>query len=155
MEQEKLENKLLKFLNTSVHHELLAPLKANIEILKRLKKGLKDLKPKRMANTVLTTTLMLMLHANDLIDQKIIENGAFVPKFTKGSVVNAIKEIISIFDLTLEHRDIQIKFKHKTILTLNFDKRRLQQVVYNLLSNAVKFSKNGTIKIKLKLVSKN
>ena len=141
MEQEKLENKLLKFLNTSVHHELLAPLKANIEILKRLKKGLKDLKPKRMANTVLTTTLMLMLHANDLIDQKIIENGAFVPNFAKGSVVEAINEIVSIFDLTLEHRKLKIIFHHLYIPKMKFDKRRLQQVVYNLLSNAVKFSK--------------
>ena len=53
---------------------------------------------------------MLMLHANDLIDQKIIENGAFVPYFAKGSVVDAIAEIVSIFDLTLEHRKLQIIF---------------------------------------------
>ena len=104
-----------------------------------------------MTKAVLTTTQMLMLHANDLIDQKIIENGAFVPYFAKGSVVDAIAEIVSIFDLTLEHRKLQIIFQHKRIPKCKFDKRRLQQVIYNLLSNAVKFSKEGIIKIKLKL----
>ena len=90
---------------------------------------------------------MLMLHANDLIDQKIIENGAFVPNFANGSVVEAINEIVSIFDLTLEHRKLKIIFQHMNIPKMKFDKRRLQQVVYNLLSNAVKFSKKGIISI--------
>ena len=96
-----------------------------------------------MGKTVLTTLQMLMLHANDLLDHQIIENGAFVPVFTKGSVNNVIEEIVCIFDLTLENRKLNIKFVRADIPTLKFEKRWLQQVVYNLLSNAVKFSNEG------------
>ena len=36
LEQEKEMNRLLKTLNTSVHHEMLTPLKANVDIAKRM-----------------------------------------------------------------------------------------------------------------------
>ena len=36
LEQEREINNQLKMLNTSVHHEMIAPLKANVEISERL-----------------------------------------------------------------------------------------------------------------------
>ena len=36
LEQEEEMNRLLKTLNTSVHHEMLTPLKANVDIAKRM-----------------------------------------------------------------------------------------------------------------------
>ena len=110
-------------MNASVHHEMIAPLKGNIEILTRLITKLKDRKLAQMGKTVLTTMQMLMLHANDLLDHQIIENGAFVPVFTKGSVNTCIEEIVCIFDLTLENRKLNINFVRADVPTLKFDKR--------------------------------
>ena len=44
LKQEEEMNRLLKLLNTSVHHEMLAPLKANVDIAERLIKNLRKFK---------------------------------------------------------------------------------------------------------------
>ena len=42
LKQEKESNELLKQLNTTVHHEMLAPLKANVDICQRLLRKLRS-----------------------------------------------------------------------------------------------------------------
>ena len=97
---------------------------------------------------MLVSSQMIMLHANDLLDQRIIENGQFVPNMTSGSIKETVAEMIDLMNSTLEFKNLKI------ILTKNenyipkfakYDKRRLQQVLLNLLSNAVKYSQKGTI----------
>ena len=97
---------------------------------------------------MLVSSQMIMLHANDLLDQRIIENGHFVPNMTSGSIKETVAEMIDLMNSTLEFKNLKI------ILTKNenyipkfakYDKRRLQQVLLNLLSNAVKYSQKGTI----------
>ena len=44
LKQEEEMNRLLKLLNASVHHEMLAPLKANVDIAERLIKNLRKFK---------------------------------------------------------------------------------------------------------------
>ena len=42
LKQEKESNELLKQLNTTVHHEMLAPLRANVDICQRLLRKLRS-----------------------------------------------------------------------------------------------------------------
>jgi signal transduction histidine kinase len=42
---------------------------------------------------------------------------------------------------------------NKTYDMIHIDSMKLKQVIYNLLSNAVKYSLQGTIKIKVRLLS--
>ena len=44
---------------------------------------------------------MLLLHTQDLLDQRIIENGGFQPNYQVGCVETAINEIIDMMKLTL------------------------------------------------------
>ena len=71
--REEEKNRLLSTLNTSVHHEMLGPLKINIDIVKRLIKQLKKMeksqKLQEMASVVLISSRQILLHANDLLDQ--------------------------------------------------------------------------------------
>ena len=91
---------------------------------------------------------MLMLHANDLLDQRLIEHGKFLPVYTNGSITDSIKEVIRAFNLTLYQKSVEIKLVQLLkIAECRFDKRRLQQVLFNLLSNAVKFTTQGVIKV--------
>ena len=87
LKQEEETTRLLKTLNASVHHEMLTPLKANVEISERLIRRLKDSPQERkMAETVLLSSQLVMLHAHDFLDQRIIENGSFTPFYTTDSV---------------------------------------------------------------------
>ena len=86
---------------------MLAPLKANVDISQRLVRALaKFPHEKKMAETVLISSQMVMLHANDLLDQRIIENGSFVPLYTAGSVSQAMLEMVQLIRLTLHRRKL-------------------------------------------------
>ena len=107
--QEKVNNELLRTLNTTVHHEMLAPLRANVEICKRLLIKLKkDQDALRLIQIMLVSSQMVMMHANDLLDSRIIEKGSFVPNLSLGSVSETAKEIIELMNSTLNERELTI-----------------------------------------------
>ena len=54
---------------------------------------------------------MLMLHAQDLLDQRIIENGGFVPIYTLSSVREAILEIVNLVNSTLNQGQLHIQYR--------------------------------------------
>ena len=155
LKQEKVNNELLRTLNTTVHHEMLAPLRANVEICKRLLIKLKqDKDALRLVQIMLVSSQMVMMHANDLLDSRIIEKGSFVPNLSLGSIIETAKEMIELMNSTLNERELTIVLEKTDQLEPNcakFDKRRLQQVLLNLLSNAVKYSHSGTILVSINI----
>ena len=71
---------LLKTLNASVHHEMVVPLKVNIEMAERLKSSLSKFPfERRLCESILISSNMVLLHANDFLDQTLIEKGIFEP----------------------------------------------------------------------------
>ena len=87
LEKEEETNHLLRTLNSSVHHEMITPLKANVDISERLIKCLKKFPhEKKMVQTILISSQMVLLHANDFLDQKLIENGSFEPRYSDNSI---------------------------------------------------------------------
>lgn len=109
LKQEKVNNELLRTLNTTVHHEMLAPLRANVEICKRLLIKLKkDQDALRLIQIMLVSSQMVMMHANDLLDSRIIEKGSFVPNLSLGSISETAKEIIELMNSTLNERELTI-----------------------------------------------
>lgn len=57
----------------------------------RLCKNLKKFhREKKIAETILISSKLVIMHANDLIDEKIIENGVFVPFYEVGSIASAM-----------------------------------------------------------------
>ena len=56
LEEEKETSRLLKTLNESVHHEMIGPLKTNVDICKRLAASLPNKAEKRMIQTVLISS---------------------------------------------------------------------------------------------------
>ena len=86
---------------------------------------------------------MVMMHANDLLDQRIIDNGSFVPNLTSGSIVDTLNEVIELMNTTLSERNLEITLEaglNSLPKFAKFDKRRLQQILVNLLSNGIKYS---------------
>ena len=54
---------------------------------------------------------MVLMHANDLLDLRIIENGTFVPNITASSICVAITEMIDLINSTLENKNLTIVYK--------------------------------------------
>ena len=57
---------------------------------------------------MLISSQMILMHANDLLDWRIIENGSFVPNISVNQICAAIKEMIDLMNSTLVNRDLKI-----------------------------------------------
>ena len=104
---------MLKTLNSTVHHEMIGPLKSCVMISQRLINLLPNTKEKYMAEVILFASQLVLFHANDLLDHRIIESGGFVPTYSQGSVSEAILEIIKIVQFTLTQTKLQLKSVQK------------------------------------------
>ena len=51
---------------------------------------------------------MLLMHANDLMDLRIIENGSFIAHMTVSPLCCALGEMIDLMSSTLANRDLKI-----------------------------------------------
>ena len=85
-EQEK--RRMLQFLNATVHHEMLSPLKSNVILTKRLLNDtmFENKKVKDMIKILSVSSELLLHHSNDLLDYRIIKNGSFMPQYTTASL---------------------------------------------------------------------
>ena len=85
-------------LNVYVHHEMLAPLKSNVIISRRLieDSSLNALRAKGMLQTLLVSSQLQLYHCNDLLDYHIIENGGFEPHYSTNSIKQAVLDIIDL-----------------------------------------------------------
>ena len=82
LQKEQEINNLLKTLNATVHHEMIVPLNVNLDMAIRLKKCLKKFPHElKLVETILISSNIVLLHAHDLLDQRLIEKGTFVTIF--------------------------------------------------------------------------
>ena len=116
-------------LYSSVHHEMIGPLTNNVEVSVRLIRKLVDPTLRELAQIILICSKSVLLHANDLLDQKFLQDGRFAPAYVYGSIKRAMLEILQITCLTLGNRDIKVTYDFEEIERMfpiaEFDKRRL------------------------------
>ena len=62
---------------------------------------------------------MILMHANDLLDWRVIENGSFTSDLKVNPLCCALEEMIDLINSTLVNRDLAIVKKFaREILTL-------------------------------------
>ena len=138
-------------LNATVHHEMLAPLKANAEASKYLSEFLKDEKDRELAQATHISDRLLLNHMQDLLDHSVISNDGFKPDFVSGSILNSINEVVLMMRQVVKEQQIEIKVKDNFVGfdldQMVFDERRFQQVLVNVLLNAIEQQCYGSIRI--------
>ena len=72
LNEEQEKSKQLTNLSTTVHHELLGPLKSNIDFADYLVRHLKDSNMRKKAKLILISSKMIMFHANDMLDLEFL-----------------------------------------------------------------------------------
>ena len=126
LEKQKEKYRMIKLLNTTIHHEMIAPLKAQMDISKCLADTQISFESKQMAQTINVSSQMLLLHTQDLLDQRIIDKGSFSPNYTLESVQKVINEIVDMMNFTLHSSKLKIQYiQKKNPRKFYFDKRRV------------------------------
>ena len=94
LEAQEYKNRLLTTMTASMHHEIMTPLKVNIAIAENLStlEDITDLK--EMAQMISVSSKLILFHANDMLDHRIIEHGGFAPVYIHASVPDALLEIV-------------------------------------------------------------
>ena len=108
LNEEQEKSKQLTDLSTTVHHELLGPLKSNVDFAEYLVKHLKDSRMRKKAKLILISSKMIIFHANDMLDLRFLQTGNFTPSLSLGSASDAITEIVSLVESTICDKDIAI-----------------------------------------------
>ena len=70
--------------------------------------GKKFVKYREIVQTIYVSSKMLLMHTNDLLDQRIIENGSFVPILTKQSLAESISKVVHLVRATLVQNPVVI-----------------------------------------------
>ena len=68
LKYEEDKGKLLSTLCSSVHHEMISPLKSIVSITVHLIRKLQDRVQRELAQLIFITSRQILLHANDLLD---------------------------------------------------------------------------------------
>ena len=80
-----------------------------------------------MAKTLHVSSQMLLLHTQDLLDQRIIESRQFSPNYTLERVHKVINEIVKMVNFTLNKDNLKIEYiSKKDKKKFYFDRRRVQ-----------------------------
>ena len=115
-------------MTASMHHEIMTPLKVNIALAENLSTLLDVTDLKEMAQMISVSSKLILFHANDMLDHRIIEHGGFAPAYVHASVPDALLEIVLMMRWLIKHLDLNIRLSSNESVEgkLYFDRRRLQ-----------------------------
>lgn len=144
-EQAESVNRIKDEFLAVLSHELRSPLNPILGWTSLLRNGSLDVSKTTYALETIERNVKLQVQLiEDLLDISRILRGKLSLNVMPVDLNVVIKAALETVRLAAEAKSLQIQtILSPTIVTINADAGRLQQVVWNLLSNAVKFTPNG------------
>ena len=150
MERQKMEQitemKLQFF--TNISHDLRTPLTLIISPLEQMIKKMED---GNMPNNLLAqlknickNAQLLLREVSALLDFRRLDAGGETLNMQRGDIVDHLNSILVSFGDYAEERGIHLSFDHDIdSFVMDYDREKMNKVVYNLFSNALKFTPAG------------
>lgn len=151
---EKIEKDNLNLLHqhklnffTYISHEFKTPLSiiiASVEMLFRERHTQDANEISEIQHSIKRSATRLLTLVNQLMEFRKIETDHAVMSISKGSIVDFVNQVISIYRPLLKERNIELNLQmsyEQTEIYVDFDK--LEKILTNLFTNAVKYTPSG------------
>ncbi len=131
---------------STVSHDIRTPLNAIIGYSELLLDGIDDRYERSKALSAISTSGHTLLELiNDVLDLSKLESGKMVIKKEPTDVCELISSVVHSFEVTVRHRNIELKEDYGELPVLEIDPQRVRQILFNLIGNAAKFTEEGEI----------
>ena len=150
MERQKMEQitemKLQFF--TNISHDLRTPLTLIISPLEQIMKKLTDGKtPDNLLaqlKNIHKNAQQLLREVSALLDFRRLDAGGETLNMQRGDIIDHLNSILISFSDYVEERSIHLSFEHDAdSFLMDYDRKKINKVIYNLFSNALKFTPSG------------
>ena len=129
----------------NMSHEIRTPLNGIIGFTKiLLRNGITE-KQKHQLSAIKTSSDILLVLINDILDLAKIEAGKMALETTELKISDLVNSVISTFELRIEEKEFKLnkQYDKRIPQILIGDPVRINQILLNLLSNAEKFTHQG------------
>lgn len=136
-------------------HEIRTPLNAVIGLTHVLQQEEKLESQVQSLNLLAFSSDNLLNLINDILDLSKIEVGKMDLEATSVNLNDLLKDIVDSLSFKANENGIDIKYEiaNDVPALIMADKTRLYQIFINLINNALKFTKKGSVKVNVSLVS--
>ncbi|MFK7948803.1 MAG: ATP-binding protein [Saprospiraceae bacterium] len=133
---------------SNITHEFRTPLTLIIEPLRQYLKNPKK-EPISKVQLAKNNSERLLNLVNQLLDLSKLESKKMSLELKRGDFLEFVEPIMASFDGLAKQKNIQFIYNTPNELSaFDFDKNKVEKVLFNLISNAIKFTKaNGTVTV--------
>lgn len=150
MERQKMEQiteMKLRFF-TNISHDLRTPLTLIISPLEQMVKKMEGgVVPDHLLDQLKSmhkNALLLLGEVSSLLDFRRLDVGVETLNVRSNDIIDHLNSILVSFSDYAEERNIRLSFDHDTdSFIMDYDKEKMNKVIYNLFSNALKFTPTG------------
>ena len=142
-QQHEMDEAKLRFF-TNISHDLRTPLSLIITPLDQLLKSGKAPAAREELELMRRNASTLMNEVNQLLDFRRLDQqkAQYVP--TYGNLSAFVAGVCEAFTALAQKNGISLQFTARSpLLEMNFDRNKMQRILYNLLTNALKYNHEG------------
>lgn len=139
---------------TNITHEIRTPMTLIMSPLQKLISTDSDPTRQSAYQTMLRNARMLLQLANQLLDLRKIDNNQMKLVFSQADIISLLEEHFLYFQPYAEQKRLQFTFEHNNLDSLQawVDPGYFSKIITNLLTNAFKYTKEGSVKLSVKVV---
>jgi signal transduction histidine kinase/ligand-binding sensor domain-containing protein/DNA-binding response OmpR family regulator len=145
-------DKLKSYFFANISHEFRTPLTLILSPIRDMLAGSFKGDTKKQYQMVIRNGERLLRLINQLLDLSKLGAGRMKLKTSRLDVVQFLKPIVSAFDSYAQRLRLKFTFEHPAEpVWVYFDPDKFEKIITNLLSNAFKFTREGEIRLSIRL----